>query len=102
MGRTLGLLLFATTLFAQDQILYHAKILAVGNLPEVEKAAPNATRTDLEGKSLFPGFIDSHSHSIDGGFNLTNADATEKVETFPELQSFVAEAQKAKRGMHGD
>jgi predicted amidohydrolase YtcJ len=122
MGRALGILFFATTLFAQDQILYHAKIftadpqnpyaeavairdgkiLAVGNLLEVEKAAPNATRTDLEGKSLFPGFIDSHSHSIDGGFDLTNADATEKVDTFPELQAFVAEAQKTKRGMHGE
>ena len=122
MGRALGILFFATTLFAQDQILYHAKIftadpqnpyaeavairdgkiLAIGNLPEVEKAAPNATRTDLDGKSLFPGFIDSHSHSIDGGFNLTNADATEKVETFPELQAFVAEAKKTRRGMHGE
>src|SRR5215467_1532849 len=122
MGRTLGLLLFATTLFAQDQILYHAKIftadpqnpyaeavairdgkiLAVGNLPEVSKAAPAATQTDLEGKSLFPGFIDSHSHTIDGGFNLINADATEKVDTFEELQAFVADARKSGRGMHGD
>jgi predicted amidohydrolase YtcJ len=127
MGRTLGsfcsLLLFsASLLHAQDQIFYHAqiftgdpqnpyaeavavrgdKILAVGNLPEVEKAAPNATRTDLEGKSLFPGFIDSHSHTIDGGFNLINADATEKVETFPELQAFVADSKKTGRGMHGD
>ena len=123
MGRSLGLLFFATTLLAaQDQILYNAKIftadpqhpyaeavavrdgkiLAVGNLPEVEKAAPNATRTDLDGKSLFPGFIDSHSHTIDGGFNLINADATEKVDTFDELKAFVADAQKTKRGMHGD
>jgi hypothetical protein len=122
MGRVLGLLFFSATLFAQDQILYHAqiftadpqhpyaeavairgdKILAVGNLPEVEKAAPNATRTDLGGKSLFPGFIDSHSHTIDGGFNLVNADASEKVDTFPELQAFVADARKSRRGMHGD
>src|SRR5215470_8414597 len=126
MGRSLGsfcCLVFATTLLhAQDQILFNAKIFtadpqhpyaeavairgdkifAIGSLPEVTKALPAAARTDLEGKSLFPGFIDSHSHTIDGGFNLTNADATEKVETFPELQSFVAEAQKAKRGMHGD
>src|ERR1700756_3917604 len=119
MGRALGLLLFTTTLFAQDQILYNAKIftadpqnpyaeavairdgrvLAVGNLPEVEQAAPGATRTDLGGKSLFPGFIDSHSHTIDGGFNLTNADATEKVDTFDELKTFVADAYKSRRGM---
>ena len=126
MGRPLGcfccLLFTATLLHAQDEILYNAKvftadpqhpyaeavairgdkILAVGNLPEVAKAAPNATRTDLDGKSLFPGFIDSHSHTIDGGLNLINADATEKVETFEELQSFVADAKKSGRGVHGD
>jgi len=126
MGRILGhlcwVLLSTSLLYAQDQIFYHAqiftanpqspyaeavairegKILAVGNLPEVEKAAPNALRTDLGGKSLFPGFIDSHSHTIDGGFNLINADVSEKVDTFPELQSFVADAKKNGRGMHGD
>ena len=127
MGRTLGrlcwLLLFAASLlYGQDQIFYHAqiftgdpqnpyaeavairgdKILAVGNLPEVEKVAPSATRTDLGGKSLFPGFIDSHSHTIDGGFNLINADASEKVDTFEELQAFVADAKKSGRGVHGD
>ena len=122
MGRVLGLLFFSATLFAQDQIFYHAKIftadpqnpyaeavairgdkiLAVGNLPEVEKAASNATRTDLEGKSLFPGFIDSHSHTIDGGFNLIHADATDKVDTLNQLPAFVAEAKKSGRGMHGD
>ena len=123
MGRVLGLLFFSVTLLtAQDQIFYHAKIftadpqnpyaeavairgdkiLAVGNLREVEKAAPNATRTNLDGKSLFPGFIDSHSHTIDGGFNLINADASEKVDTFPELRAFVADAKKTGRGKHGD
>src|SRR3954471_4467465 len=123
MGRILAFLFFTATLLqAQDQIFFHAKIftadpqnpyaeaiairgdkiLAVGNLPEVAKAAPNATRVDLDGKSLFPGFIDSHSHTIDGGFNLINADATEKVDTLPELQSFVADAKKSGRGVHGE
>jgi predicted amidohydrolase YtcJ len=126
MGRSLGsfcCLVFATTLLhAQDQIFFNAKvftadpqhpyaeavairgdkILAVGNLPEVTKAASAASRTDLEGKSLFPGFIDSHSHTIDGGLNLINADATEKVDTFEELQAFVGDAKRTGRGMHGD
>jgi len=126
MGRTLirfcFVFLFATLLHAQDRIFFNAKvftadpqhpyaeavairsdkILAVGNLPEVAKAAPTAARTDLEGKSLFPGFIDSHTHTIDGGFNLINADATEKVDTIEELQAFVADAKKTGRGMHGD
>src|SRR5271154_5735425 len=62
------------------------KIVAVGNLPEVAKAvSTNAERVDLEGKSLFPGFIDSHSHSIDGGLSLLSADASDKVETLDQL-----------------
>src|ERR1700746_2327088 len=107
MGRILGLLFAATTLLqAQDQILFHAKIftadpqnpyaeavairgdkiIAVGNLPEVSKSvSASAERTDLEGKTLFPGFIDSHSHSIDGGLGLIAADATEKVTSLNQL-----------------
>ena len=79
------------------------EILAVGNLPEVEKAATaNAERIDLQGKSLFPGFIDSHSHSIDGGLGLIAADASETVFKLDQLAPFVAEAKKSGRGMRGD
>jgi len=120
-------LLFATALQAkaqtsQDQILFNAriftadpqnpyaeavavrgdKILAVGNLADIAKAAPNAIRTDLEGKTLFPGFIDSHSHTIDGGLNLIAADATEKLDSIQDLPAFVDEAKKSGRGMRGD
>lgn len=123
-------LLFAATFsllasaFAQEErILYHAqiftadpqnpyadavairagKIVAVGNLPEVSKSvSPAAERIDLQGKSLFPGFIDSHSHSIEGGLSLIAADATDKVHSVSELPPFVAEARKSGRGMRGD
>src|SRR5581483_1444116 len=78
-------------------------IIAVGNLPEVLKAvSPNAERVDLDGKSLFPGFIDSHSHSIDGGLSLIAADATDKVSSLDQLPPFVEEARKSGRGMRGD
>jgi predicted amidohydrolase YtcJ len=124
------LLLFAATFFlltsafAQDErVLYHAqiftadpqnpyadavairagKIVAVGNLPEVLKSVSrNAERLDLQGKSLFPGFIDSHSHSIEGGLSLIAADATDKVQSVSELPAFVDEAKKSGRGMRGD
>jgi predicted amidohydrolase YtcJ len=89
--------------YAEAIAIRGAKILAVGNLPEVMKSASaNAERVDLEGKSLFPGFIDSHSHSIDGGLNLIGADASEKVESLDQLASFVDSAKKAGRGMRGD
>jgi predicted amidohydrolase YtcJ len=108
---------------ADERILYHAKvftanpqnpyaeavairegrIVAVGSLPEVLKAvSPTAERVDLGGKSLLPGFIDSHSHSIDGGLGLIGADATDKVSTLDQLPPFVDEAKKSGRGMRGD
>ncbi|MGA7906148.1 MAG: amidohydrolase [Candidatus Sulfotelmatobacter sp.] len=89
--------------YAEAVVIRGDKIVAVGNLDEVGKAAAaNAERIDLGGKSLFPGFIDSHSHSIDGGLGLIAADASEKVETLEQLAPFVAEAKKSGRGMRGD
>ena len=108
---------------SNEKIFFHAKVftadpqnpyadavairgdqtIAVGTLPEVMKSvSANAQRIDLEGKTLFPGFIDSHSHSIDGGLGLIAADASEKVESLSQLPPFVAEAKKSGRGMHGD
>jgi predicted amidohydrolase YtcJ len=79
------------------------KIVAVGTLPEVLKSvSAGAERVDLEGKTLFPGLIDSHSHSIDGGLSLIGADATDKVDTLDQLPAFVNEAKKAGRGVRGD
>jgi hypothetical protein len=124
----LGLILVLTTFLwaqgsANERVLYHAKvftgdpqspyadavairgdkIVAVGNLPEVENSVSgSAERIDLDGKSLFPGFIDSHSHTIDGGLSLVGADATDKVENVDQLPAFVDDAKKASRGMRGD
>jgi predicted amidohydrolase YtcJ len=88
--------------YAEAVAIRGDKIIAVGNLPEVMKSASaNAVRVDLGGKCLFPGFIDSHSHSIDGGLGLTGADASEEVETLDQLGPFVDSAKKAGRGMRG-
>lgn len=89
--------------YAEAVAIRGDKIAAVGNLPEVEKSVSvGAERIDLDGKSLFPGFVDSHSHSIDGGLNLIGADATDKVEKLAQLPAFVDDAKKASRGMRGD
>jgi predicted amidohydrolase YtcJ len=89
--------------YAEAVAIRGDKIIAVGNLPEVLKSAsPGAERVDLDGKSVFPGFIDSHSHSIDGGLNLISADATEKVDSLDQLPAFADEAKKSGRGMRGD
>jgi predicted amidohydrolase YtcJ len=89
--------------YAEAVAIRGDKILAVGTLPEVLKVvSPNAERIDLDDRSLFPGFIDSHSHSIDGGLSLTGADTTDKVDTLDQLPAFVAEAKKSGRGMRGE
>ncbi|MGB8113779.1 MAG: hypothetical protein WCF22_08395, partial [Candidatus Sulfotelmatobacter sp.] len=50
--------------YAEAVAIRGEQIVAVGNLPEVGKSvSAGAERVDLQGKSLFPGFIDSHSHS---------------------------------------
>jgi len=89
--------------YAEAVAIRGEKILAVGNLAEVVKSvSAKAERIDLEGKSLFPGFIDSHSHSIDGGLSLISADASDKVETLDQLAPFVDTAKKTGEGMRGD
>jgi predicted amidohydrolase YtcJ len=89
--------------YAEAVAIRGGKIIAVGNLPEVAKSvSENAERIDLDGKSLFPGFIDSHSHSIDGGLALISADASEKVQSLNELPPFVEDAKKTGKAMRGD
>src|ERR1700685_4470136 len=89
--------------YAEAVAIRGDKITAVGNLPEVAKSlSENAERIDLEGKSLFPGFIDSHSHSIDGGLGLISADDSAKVQTLDKLAPFVDDALRTGRAMRGD
>jgi len=79
------------------------KIVGVGNLSEITKSvSAGAQRVDLEGKSLFPGFIDSHSHSVYGGMNLISAEVSEDLKSLDDLVAFAAEAKKSGRGMRGD
>lgn len=89
--------------YAEAVAIRADRIIAVGTLPEVSKSvSANAERVDLEGNSLFPGFIDSHSHSIDGGLNLISADATDRVNSLNELPPFAEDAKRTGKGMRGD
>jgi len=90
--------------YADAVAIRGGKILAVGNLAEVENAvgSAKAERVDLHGKTLFPGFIDSHSHSIYGGINLISADASEKVRSMDDLVKFVAESKTSGVAQNGD
>jgi predicted amidohydrolase YtcJ len=89
--------------YAEAVAIRGDKIVAVGSFAEVEKSvSAKAEHIDLRGRSLFPGFIDSHSHSIDGGLSLISADASEKVDTLDQLAPFVDNAKKTGKGMRGD
>ncbi len=51
------------------------RIIVVGTRAEVARLASPATHTiDLDGKTALPGFIDDHTHFVDGGFQLLSVD----------------------------
>jgi predicted amidohydrolase YtcJ len=61
--------------YAEALAVRDGKILAVGTRDEVAKAAgAEATQVDLAGKTLLPGFIDTHGHLVYFGKNLMDAD----------------------------
>ncbi len=51
------------------------RLLAVGANTDIRKFAHSKTRImDLQGKLALPGFIDDHTHFIEGGFHLLSVD----------------------------
>ncbi len=71
------------------------KVLAVGSDDEIESLAGTATeRLDLLGRRVVPGFIDSHTHFIAGGFDLAGVqlrDAATPEEFARRIGAFAAE-----------
>lgn len=54
------------------------RIIAVGSNSNIRKLADQKTRVmDLQGKLAVPGFIDDHTHFIEGGFHLLSVDLRE-------------------------
>lgn len=92
------------TPYAEAVAIRGDKIVMVGSLLDVARSvSADAERVDLQGKSLFPGFIDSHIHSIQGGTTLISADATNaQMHSVSDLIRFADEARKSGRGMRGD
>ena len=89
--------------YAEAVAIRGDKIVAVGNLPEVSRSVSGgAEKIDLQGKSLFPGFIDSHAHPIEGGLDLVAADFTDKGDTVDQLAAFAAEAKRSGKGLRKD
>jgi len=54
------------------------RILKVGSLSEMERVTGDSTKViNLEGAFVLPGFTDSHTHFLDGGFSLSNVQLRE-------------------------
>jgi len=67
--------------YAESLVVRDGKILFVGDLAEAEKQAGSSpTRIDLDGKTLLPGFIDTHGHFVYFGKNLVDANLFECVD----------------------
>ena len=54
--------------YAEAVVQQDGKIIFVGNLTDAEKQFPKASKNDLQGKTLLPGFIDGHGHLYLTGF----------------------------------
>jgi predicted amidohydrolase YtcJ len=55
-------------------LVEHGNIIALGSTSDLEAMAPNARRLNLMGKTLMPGFIDSHVHVRELGMDALKAD----------------------------
>jgi len=89
--------------YAQAVAIQGQRILAVGALAAVERAAgPQARRVDLHGKFLMPGMIDAHAHPIWGGLTLVMPNFPDTNDAIPDLVAFVAGALDRKQGLLGD
>jgi len=60
---------------AEALAIKHGKILAVGTSAEIQTLIGSGTQiVELDGRMALPGFVDSHTHFLPGGFQLSSVD----------------------------
>ncbi|HNS29976.1 MAG TPA: hypothetical protein PKL52_05545, partial [Tenuifilaceae bacterium] len=57
----------------QSMAVDNGKIVALGTDEEIEKSYTSKSIYRLEGKPVYPGFIDAHCHFLGYGLSLRNA-----------------------------
>lgn len=83
----------ATQPLAEAFAIRGDSIVAVGTLIEMEKFKGDNTEHDAytNGEMIVPGFIDTHTHFVDGGFNLSSVqlrDSKTKEEFVQRIKDF--------------
>jgi len=71
-------------------------IKEMGTLEELQNKYPASGIIDLEGKTVFPGFIDSHIHLVQTGFLKVNLDLS-PVRSIKELKELISADVKNKK-----
>lgn len=82
------------------------RIVAVGTDEEIAKLATPETKTiDLKGRLTVPGFIDNHTHFVEGGFQLSRVqlrDAASPQQFTRRIGEYAKKAGKGKWILGGD
>jgi len=66
----------------------NGKIKELGSLEQLQNKFPGSDVVNLKGKTVFPGFIDSHIHLVQTGFLKVNLDLT-PVKSIKELKEMI-------------
>ncbi len=86
--------------------LLNDRILAVGTRDDIQAFHGQASRVvDLGGEFLMPGFIDNHTHFVDGGFQLLGLDlrsAKDEQEFAQRIEERAAEMEPGRWILGGD
>ncbi|WP_213625553.1 amidohydrolase [Pseudomonas sp. Pc102] len=81
----------------------NGKVLAVGSDAEIKALADASTqRIDLGGKALMPGLIDTHSHAIFGGLEMSTANMGDEQVSLDELEKRLRTWRDDGTARHGD
>ncbi len=81
----------------------NGKVLAVGSDAEIKALADASTqRIDLGGKALMPGLIDTHSHAIFGGLEMSTANMGDEQVSLEELEKRLRTWRDDGTARHGD
>lgn len=91
---------------AEAAAVKDGRIIAVGSTAEIRALAGEATEVvDLEGSLMLPGFIDAHTHFLNGGFALADIqlrDAGSREEFISRIRDRVSRSEKGEWILNGD